>query len=317
MKKLLLVLIVFTLQMDLKAQLDDGTYYFISSSHYLAITLEEGGWIISNVLIIDMQSGTREIGSGSWHKINLQGADENYNGPDGFYEFQTDYCSYDFNAPSYFSETIEFNRSECDLSGSLFMTQSTEIEAGMTLNEMMYGSFEDWSDEQIDGALDDDYAEYTGEHFEEEETNEFDFEWANYGYEEIEAKLLPWITKTGTELQKAILNFQPTLAECKAVFSDEDYIAVYASVTAAYAEIINDAHKNPEKSMGYKYIRVQPIIFEQPYIKLYPGKGPFKLRTSQLDYYKFTFLNSEASEFGRSITIIVKVGDRYVIFPQY
>ena len=319
MKKLLLGFIAFALHLHATAQLDEGAYYFVGESHYVEMSIEDGGWSIASVTVIDMESGTRETGSGSWHDINLEGADENYDGPDGFYEFETEYCFYDFNAPLEYGEMVEFNRSECELSGTLFLILSTEIEAGMILDELLNGSAEEWSDESYDeyGEYDEgDYSDYSEGEFEDEESEEFDYAWANQGYDEIEAKLLPWTTETGTALQEAILKFQPTLADCKAVFSDEDYIAVYASVTAAFAEMLNGINENPEESMGYNYIRVQPIVFDQPGIMLYPGNGPFALRSAQAEYYEFTFLDSETSEYGRSMTLIVKVGDRYVIFPQ-
>ncbi len=319
MKNLLLILLIFW-SFGICAQLEDGDYYFMSETFYLEFTVTDGGWNIEDLRMIQMYSGDTQIGSGFWHKINTQGADEGYEGPDGFYEFTTSRCNFEFDAPTYFGETIEFN-SECFDGGSEFMTQSTEIEAGMTLHDIMYGAGEEASEgayyiDEEGGDVELSDEEFYADMIEEEEAHEFDYEWANEGYDDIEAQLAPWTTKTGTELQEAILKFQPTLEECKKVFSNEDYLAAYAAVTAAFAEIINSVNKSPDETMGYNYVRVQRVVIDQPYIKLYPRKGSFKLRSSLSEYYKFSLLKSETDALGRSMTLIVKVGNRYVIFPQ-
>jgi hypothetical protein len=39
-------------------------------------------------------------GSGEWFRVNIHGADPEYDGPLGWYQFQTTNCNYSFNEPS-------------------------------------------------------------------------------------------------------------------------------------------------------------------------------------------------------------------------
>jgi hypothetical protein len=45
-------------------------------------------------------SKKNDKGSGEWFRVNIHGADPEYDGPLGWYQFQTTNCNYSFNEPS-------------------------------------------------------------------------------------------------------------------------------------------------------------------------------------------------------------------------
>jgi len=95
MKKLLLLLMI--IPMIGVGQMNDGEYSYSNSEITLEISMFNYGEDIS-IVIINNLSSEKIQGDGYWHSINMNGVDEDYDGPDGFYEFQTSDCGYDFDA---------------------------------------------------------------------------------------------------------------------------------------------------------------------------------------------------------------------------
>lgn len=78
------------------AQMSDGHYTFKNTELTLSFTIAEGGWKINNILLINTTNGKKENATGEWFKVNMNGVDEDYSGPEGWYQFQTDQCNFEF-----------------------------------------------------------------------------------------------------------------------------------------------------------------------------------------------------------------------------
>jgi hypothetical protein len=69
---------------------EDGRYAFTDEySMDVAIEFTENGETISNVNINDGPDVVASNGTGFWFKVNMQGVEEDYNGPEGWYQFET------------------------------------------------------------------------------------------------------------------------------------------------------------------------------------------------------------------------------------
>lgn len=95
----LFVLILFIFSQSF-SQMSNGSYKFKNADVTLSFTVENGGWDISNVVLIYNANGHKEYGSGEWFKVNRNGADPDYSGQDGWYQFQTSKCNYSFDEPT-------------------------------------------------------------------------------------------------------------------------------------------------------------------------------------------------------------------------
>ena len=82
------------------SQMDNGNYVYKNSDFTLSFTIENGGWEISNIILLNNKTGKKEKGSGIWFKVNRNGADADYSGPDGWYQFQTSKCNFSFDEPT-------------------------------------------------------------------------------------------------------------------------------------------------------------------------------------------------------------------------
>jgi hypothetical protein len=97
MKKISLsILAFFTLGYSF-SQMEDGHYTYSNSEFTLMFTIGDGGWEIYEIILIKNSIDGSMAGIGEWFKVNMNGVDEDYNGPEGWYQFQTDDCRYDFN----------------------------------------------------------------------------------------------------------------------------------------------------------------------------------------------------------------------------
>jgi hypothetical protein len=110
MKTYLTILAFFTLGYSF-SQMEDGNYTYANSEFTLSFTIGEDGWEIFNIVIMDNANGDFEEGTGEWFKVNMNGADEDYEGPEGWYQFQTDNCKFDFNEAI---DDLYLNRFECN-----------------------------------------------------------------------------------------------------------------------------------------------------------------------------------------------------------
>ena len=110
MKKYLIFLSTFV-SLNTFSQMQSGDYTFTNNENEFNFTISDGGWVISFIQI----NGTKEIlKDGYWRKVNMNGVDEDYDGPDGWYEFQTDQCNYDFNMP--INNKLTLNSFDCKYS---------------------------------------------------------------------------------------------------------------------------------------------------------------------------------------------------------
>lgn len=73
------------------AQLADGHYTFSNSNYILTFTIESGGWDIQNTTLTNKSSGQVEKQTGSQFMIHP---------PSVWYQFQTPFCNYSFEAPN-------------------------------------------------------------------------------------------------------------------------------------------------------------------------------------------------------------------------
>lgn len=82
------------------SQMNNGNYTFKSAEFTLSFTISNEGRDVSKVILLNNKTGQKEYGSGEWFKVNRNGADPDYSGQDGWYQFQTSKCNYSFDEPT-------------------------------------------------------------------------------------------------------------------------------------------------------------------------------------------------------------------------
>jgi hypothetical protein len=97
MKKFYLTLFAFFICGFCYAQMTDGNYTYKNTELTLSFTIAGDGWEIYNIVLTNITNGRKENATGEWFKVNMNGVEEDYSGPEGWYQFQTDNCNYDFN----------------------------------------------------------------------------------------------------------------------------------------------------------------------------------------------------------------------------
>lgn len=82
-------------------QMDDGAYCYSNNDISLSFVLTDQGNIIrSATIIFYLYPGDLVLtGTGEWFEVNPNGVDKNYDGPFGWYQFQTTICNYTFEYP--------------------------------------------------------------------------------------------------------------------------------------------------------------------------------------------------------------------------
>lgn len=100
MNKFYLTLLTFFICSFSYSQLSDGNYTFKNADFTLSFTIASDGWEMNDVVLTNMKTGKKENAIGEWFKVNMNGADADYSGPEGWYQFQTTQCNYDFNVPT-------------------------------------------------------------------------------------------------------------------------------------------------------------------------------------------------------------------------
>jgi hypothetical protein len=99
-RKILLLLSTFLLTFTVYAQIEEGNYRYSNEEISLTFTIIDGGWAISEVVLTHKKTGKSSTGTGEWFKLNMNGVDPGYNGPEGWYQFETKDCYYEFNEPT-------------------------------------------------------------------------------------------------------------------------------------------------------------------------------------------------------------------------
>jgi len=92
------------------AQMDDGQYTFANDKVTLKLTVIDDGWTISSVTLTNNTSKKTSTGTGEWFRVNPNGVDEDYQGPWGWYQFQTADCNYEFDVPK---DKLILNQYDC------------------------------------------------------------------------------------------------------------------------------------------------------------------------------------------------------------
>ena len=82
------------------SQMDDGKYKFANNEITLSFTITGDGWQIKEIKITNNTTKKIVTGQGEWFRVNLNGVDADYDGPEGWYQIQTSECNYEFNVPS-------------------------------------------------------------------------------------------------------------------------------------------------------------------------------------------------------------------------
>ena len=77
----------------------DGKYEFSNEEITLNFTTSEEGSNIYHISLINHKTNKTITGEGEWYTVNENGADTSYDGPTGWYQFQTAECSYSFDLP--------------------------------------------------------------------------------------------------------------------------------------------------------------------------------------------------------------------------
>lgn len=85
---------------SLNAQLNEGIYKYANDLISLSFTCADSGWILSDVVVTNKKTGSTVTGAGEWFKINMNGVDPDYSGPEAWYQFETKECFYEFDEPS-------------------------------------------------------------------------------------------------------------------------------------------------------------------------------------------------------------------------
>lgn len=89
--KAILLLLSSVFVLTTYAQLDDGTYHYTDGKYYeIDLTVCEGGEMICNFTFYNDGNRVTSGEEGEWFRVNPNGADENYEGPWGWYQIQTE-----------------------------------------------------------------------------------------------------------------------------------------------------------------------------------------------------------------------------------
>ncbi len=97
MKKLIVICFLLASSFSYSQFLEDGMYSFTNGDLYtLDIQICNGGWSICSFNFKHDENTIDYTEVGEWFRVNLNGVDENYNGPVGWYQAYTDEVTYEF-----------------------------------------------------------------------------------------------------------------------------------------------------------------------------------------------------------------------------
>jgi len=100
MKPILITIsILISLSCSAFCQLQNGKYKYSNTETAISFTIRDDGHTITDIKLLDKKTNKTFIATGEWFEVNTSGADPGYNGPSGWYQFQTSQCNYDFNTP--------------------------------------------------------------------------------------------------------------------------------------------------------------------------------------------------------------------------
>ena len=283
-----IILIASLINFNSFAQLEDGIHYYTNDDLRVDLNITEGGLTIESVIILDRNTGEKQEGTGVWHKINLQGADDGYDGPEGFYEFQTNECNYEFDAPFEITDKIILSQFDC-LNGkaSLKYTLTHMYEAEMAEEEAFNYSYAENSD------------------FDEDETEEY---------------FTVFLSKEGNELAEVFLEHQPHLSDCKYFFRENFYREAYNVINQGFLDIGEQIETQHERFSGLNYCRASKFNTSEIIngnCNVCPGNVKYIIDKINPDIvcYSIEFLESKDSEAGSRYALFTKINGRWVYFP--
>lgn len=97
MKKLIFTYFLLISTVSFSQFLEDGLYTFTDGDLYtLDVQICDGGLTICSFNFMHDQNTIDYTESGEWFQVNLNGVDENYNGPLGWYLVYTEETTYEF-----------------------------------------------------------------------------------------------------------------------------------------------------------------------------------------------------------------------------
>lgn len=119
-----------------------------------------------------------------------------------------------------------------------------------------------------------------------------------------------------------LLQAQPTLADCKEVFTDEYYRCVHSLYTMYYYNLVDGEHKLSDSFRDKEQYTKTFSSFADVQSGKHNLPGGFTevftmnaLRPGKLDYYSISF-KAKGKEFGTSFKIWVYLNGRWVFFPK-
>jgi len=81
------------------SQLGQGSYSYSNNEISLSFSTIDDGWGMENIIITHAATGKSVTGFGEWFRVNKNGIDGEYTGPDGWYQIEANGCNYEFNEP--------------------------------------------------------------------------------------------------------------------------------------------------------------------------------------------------------------------------
>lgn len=98
-KQLALIFLIVTSISQAYSQIGDDHFVYGNNEITLSFTTTDNGWSMENIIITHASTGKSVTGFGEWFKINRNGIDGDYNGPDGWYQIEANGCNYEFDEP--------------------------------------------------------------------------------------------------------------------------------------------------------------------------------------------------------------------------
>lgn len=115
MRKLFIVFLLIFCTNIAFSQLSDGKYVFADKDITLSFKVTDDGTQLKDVRITENATNKTEYGNGEWFTLNLNGVGPDYEGPSGWYQFQTSGCNYEFESSN---KELKLSRFDCKNSKS-------------------------------------------------------------------------------------------------------------------------------------------------------------------------------------------------------
>lgn len=138
---------------------------------------------------------------------------------------------------------------------------------------------------------------------------------------EAEKYFTVFLGKNGNDLAEVFLQHQPSLNDCKIVFTDEYYKTAFQNINQMYAGLSEQMDTQNERFKNKSACRATPFTTDEVIAntcKPCPGimfKIADKFRPG-VTCYRLEFLETAESEFGSSYAFFTKINERWVYFPM-